>query len=479
MPRKTEPERPERLPIKLHPVSNGELVPRPMSPSTEAAVALSWQRVESAARATGMGRRAFLRSSSGAATVLLALNHATGCGGGRYAVSEASTLDPERADREVGGDELIFDVQTHHVETERRWWNSDRPHLGGFLSTTPQAQCGDAEWARCFSRDVWMREVFADSDTDLAVLSALWGDDEINALHAEEIAMTRDRAAELGERVRIHVPVRPRLLGDGLEDAMAGMNEAWRPSAWKLYPVWGPDGHGYRLDEDVAHRMVTQGIALGVPLFAIHKGLPLMGQDPSYASALDVGVLARAHPEATFLIYHSGFEQPELENAYDSTATRGVDALLRGLEANGIGREGNVYAELGSAWRECMRHPDHAAHMMGKLLVRLGEDRILWGTDAIWYGSPQDQIQAFRAFEITEAFQREHGYPAITREAKAKIFGLNAARVYGVDAGAVRAMRGADPLGRARAEYARAPDPSFSTYGPRTRRELLRLGDHH
>ena len=41
----------------------------------------------------------------------------------------------------------------------------------------------------------------------------------------------------------------------------------------------------------------------------------------------------------------------------------------------------------------------------------MGEDRVLWGTDAIWYGSPQPQIMAFRAFEISPEFQEQFGYP--------------------------------------------------------------------
>jgi len=46
-----------------------------------------------------------------------------------------------------------------------------------------------------------------------------------------------------------------------------------------------------------------------------------------------------------------------------------------------------------------MSSPDEAAHVLGKLLSRVGEDRVLWGTDGIWYGSPQPQIMAFRAFQ--------------------------------------------------------------------------------
>ena len=57
----------------------------------------------------------------------------------------------------------------------------------------------------------------------------------------------------------------------------------------------------------------------------------------------------------------------------------------------------------------------------------------MWGTDCIWYGSPQDQIAAFRAFEITPEFQERFGYPELTAERKAKILGLNALRVFGIE----------------------------------------------
>jgi uncharacterized protein len=80
-----------------------------------------------------------------------------------------------------------------------------------------------------------------------------------------------------------------------------------------------------------------------------------------------------------------------------------------------------------------MGSPEDVRRVLGKVLVAVGEDNVLWGTDSIWFGSPQDQIQAFRAFEITEEYQERFGYPALTPELKAKVLGLNAARLYGVD----------------------------------------------
>jgi predicted TIM-barrel fold metal-dependent hydrolase len=90
-----------------------------------------------------------------------------------------------------------------------------------------------------------------------------------------------------------------------------------------------------------------------------------------------------------------------------------------------------------------LRRPHEAAHVLGKLLLAVGEDRIVWGTDSVWYGAPQPLIDAFRAFTIPERLQEEHGYPPLTPAAKDKILGLNAAPVYGVDLDVARASRDA------------------------------------
>jgi hypothetical protein len=98
-----------------------------------------------------------------------------------------------------------------------------------------------------------------------------------------------------------------------------------------------------------------------------------------------------------------------------------------------IGPNENVYAELGSTWWYIMRYPVQAAHVLGKLLKYVGEDNVLWGTDCLFYGSPQDQIQALRSFKISEEFQERYGYPQLTRQIKHKLLGANGARLYGVE----------------------------------------------
>ena len=166
----------------------------------------------------------------------------------------------------------------------------------------------------------------------------------------------------------------------------------------------------------------------------------------------------------------------EKEGPYDEARTDGVDALITSLKQAGDGRNANVYAELGSTWRfVSTRDPDSAAHLLGKLFKHVGEDNVLWGTDSIWYGSPQDQIQAFRAFQISEQLRAAHGYREITPQLRRKVFGLNAAKPYGLDAAALSRQAAADPVARSRAAYAERPNPSFATYGPRTRREFANL----
>lgn len=471
--RKSDRETPPLLPIKLGPTSNGEYAPIPPPPALRWVQSESLRRADASARRLGLSRRDFLRSSAGAATVLLTLNELTGCGGS-YQLPKEAALDPEVADAALKGDEFIFDVQTHHVSTERQWWNATSPNLSRFLKTLPKGRCSSNHYLDCFDRDHYLKEVFLDSDTDMAVVSALWGTREMNALLPEEAIKTRERVEQMegSPRLLLHGVVWGKAHSPSQNaEHMRRLVEEFKVQAFKLYPVWSPDGEGYRMDDpNTGLRLLQQGLDAGLSIFAIHKGLPV--SERAFVSPIDIGPAAKAAPRATLLIYHSGYDPSREEGPFDPNATTGVDALIRSLKESGIGKDGNVYAELGSVWRELMKAPDQAAHVLGKLLAHLGPDRILWGTDAIWYGSPQDQIQAFRTFQISREFQERYGYPALNDETRRKIFGLNAARVYGVNVAEIRRAQAFDPVARAREEYRNAPDPSFVSHGPRTLEEF-------
>ena len=153
----------------------------------------------------------------------------------------------------------------------------------------------------------------------------------------------------------------------------------------------------------------------------------------------------------------------------------GINRLISSMLAAGVGPNQNVYAELGTTWWSVMGSPDQAAHVLGKLLKHVGENNVLWGTDALFYGAPQDQIQAFRAFQISQEYQERFGYPALTDEIKRKVLGLNALRLHDVDPITAKCQFTRDEL-----EQIRQTLPTGNEmFGPRTTSDLRAYVGHH
>jgi hypothetical protein len=336
------------------------------------------------------------------------------------------TIDPAAATTVLDGRGTVMDVQLHFLDPER---NRDGWGLG-----FPQGRCGERDARLCFTQDRFLDLIFDQSDTTHGVLSGLplAGADTPFAIDVMDRARQALAArGDPGRRLLLQAPVFP--ASGPLEaalDQMASDAAAYPVAAWKTY-THSPGV--YRLDDARGDALLAQAVALGRPIVAVHKGL---AGESAAGSPADVGPAAAAHPDAVLVVYHSGYETSAPEGPYrpgaPARSLRGVDRLIASLAGSGIGPGGNVYAELGSTWFNLTRDLDAAAHVLGKLLTHLGPERILWGTDSIWYGSPQGQIDAFRTFEISEAFQERYGYPALTDEAKALILGGNARRLYGV-----------------------------------------------
>jgi uncharacterized protein len=334
----------------------------------------------------------------------------------------------------------------------------------------------------CFSITHFMEEVFLKSDTSMVVLSALPIAPEGSPMSADLMDEARRVAEALchDQRVLLHAQALPNVgdLSANL-DAMAATAERYRIVAWKIftnYPdLYDGSGNAWRLDDgdpklaQVGNAFIAQAAQLGVPTITAHKGLAnTLGYSSTHASPVDFGPAARAHPDVRFIAYHSGYEAGVPEGPYEeATAGIGVNRLIASMLASGVGPNQNIYAELGTTWWSLMGSPDQAAHVLGKLLKYVGEDNVLWGTDALFYGAPQDQIQALRAFQITPEYQERFGYPALTDEIKRKILGLNALRLHDVDPVTVPCPFTREELERIRFEIPTGPQ----TYGPRTSAE--------
>ena len=465
----------QRLPIKLDSTSNGEFAPLPLSTANHAANQLAQENASANARHLHLGRRAFMVSLCGAASTLLAFNKANsafGKHGGYFDVPADAALDPQLAQAALDGTEFIFDVQGHYV----------RP--GGAQAL--KARCTvahenlDRDYMHCIGADQFIKDVFLDSDTDMMVLSFVPSQRDAEPLSIEEADATRQIIEDMqgSPRLLLHGRVNPNQDGD--LQAMDELAERWQVSAWKTYTQWGPHGQGFFMtDENSGIPFVENARRLGIKNICIHKGIPFGQESYQHSLCDDIGPIARLFPDVNFLIYHSGWVPGKAEGPYDPQHNEGLDSLIRSLQASEIPRNSNVYAELGSTWRGLMRDPNSAAHAIGKLLKYVGEDNVLWGTDSIWYGSPQDQIQAFRTFQISPEWQERYGYPALTPAVRAKIFGLNAIRPYPVRPDLMQRIAATDHIGVQKSVYQTQPDPHFATHGPKTRREFLELLRQH
>jgi predicted TIM-barrel fold metal-dependent hydrolase len=440
----------KRLPIKLDSTSNGEFVPVPLTETNRAANRLAHEAASAFSKKLSLGRRRFLTSACGAASTLLAFNAANaaaGRSGGFFDIAKDAALDKPLARVQVGPakDEFIFDVQGHFIDTPK----------------------GNAK-----SAEVFVKDVFMDSDTDVMVLSFVPSsrDAEPVTIQAADALRRIVDKLEGTHRLLLHGRVQPNQPGD--LEGMDELKEKWGVSAWKTYTQYGPGGRGYFLSDDIGIRFIERARKLGVKNIAVHKGLPFGQQSYEHSQCSDIGVVAKRFPDVNFLIYHSGFVTAVPEQAYQP-GRDGIDTLVSSLQKNSVSPGSNVYAELGSTWRFLMRDPEQAAHALGKLLLYVGANNILWGTDSIWYGSPQDQIQAFRTFQIAPHLREQHGYAEITPDLRAKIFGRNAAKVYGLSPADVKKYTSRDSVSGARTAYLENPQPHFETYGPKTRRDFL------
>jgi predicted TIM-barrel fold metal-dependent hydrolase len=462
-------------PIAFYAGSNGELAPPPVTATDRLAEQRYRELVDDNARRLGVSRRDFITSACGSAAALLVINQTYGCGkngkGGNYAVDKTTTLDRDAACERVGGDNFVFDVHTHHVDTTRDWEKHN--FLGGPMRNDPQGGCGEANKLACWSAEHFVREVFVKSETTVACLTLFPGlTVEARPLFDREAAATRELVDRLARspRLVIHGMVSPDL-GPGQLDDMQRMVEQSRVVAWKVYPQYG----GWRLDDPkVGVPFLERARKLDVKLICAHKGItfpPIVGA-PRFGSPEDFGPAAVMFPDLSFLAYHSGYEPNVAEGPYDPNG-RGVDRLIRSVLDAKLPPGKNVYADLGTTWRLLMTKPVDAAHVLGKLLVHLGPDNVLWGTDSLWHGTPQGQIEAFRAFEIPRELQDKHGYPALTKELKAKILGLNAARVYKIDPALARCAIREDALEQQRVEHDAAPELRTGALGPRTHGEYV------
>jgi predicted TIM-barrel fold metal-dependent hydrolase len=179
----------------------------------------------------------------------------------------------------------------------------------------------------------------------------------------------------------------------------------------------------------------------------------------AYAKVDDVAKTAKDWPQLNFVIYHSAFRYTGgtwdigWEQFRQSGRIDWVTDLAQIPQKFGVT---NIYGDLGQIFAQStIAEPRLCAAMLGQLIQGLGADHVVWGTDAIWTGSPQWQIEALRRLEIPEDMQKKYGFNplgAADGPVKRAIFGENSARLYNFTA-AQRADLKTDKVALAKMNY--------------------------
>jgi hypothetical protein len=423
----------------------------------------------------GLSRRDFLRTGGGMATSLLAMNAVFGP---FFDVLPVEAVEPVAFQERAGTPFFVFDVQLHYVsagydptdaEAGRKGAVSRQALLGlrqrgrrvNPKLASDRGTMADLGWEN------FVKEVFLDSETAIGLISTPPGPYPQEAVvPPKEMTHIRDEINRVTQsrRMLAHGLVSPQL-GQADLDFMDQQASTLKVDAWKAYTGAAAKGfdRGWFLDDEkLAYPMLERARKLGVRRFCVHKGLPL-GPVADYNHPRDVIKAARDFPEIDFLLYHAGLLGV---NAAKSSGEVPWTTEFCQMKKKEPGLR-NIYMELGSTFGQLVTtNPTACAHLLGQLVDAFGSDHVLWGTDSIWYGTPQWQIEAFRRFEIPGALIDAHRYAPLTRAMKEQIFGLNAARVFGVDVNARRNELPGDYVSRMKMAYLdEGPAPSHRWYG--------------
>src|ERR1700683_1670040 len=413
-----QPDRP--LPLLAGPITNGEFVPAGPTARDRAVNMLIRASIDDAARRTSLDRRRFLQGA-GAVAASLAAFELTGCAtspashgetgargrGGRYRVPPPHEV--ESCQKALQSNSFVFDVHTHHVIPTGPWVD-DAPDTTSLVLSMLPAGCTDSDQLDCVDRANYLHDIFLASDTTVAMLTDVPNSGPSNAPITS--GLTDGGASRLLVENIIAPNVGP---VSATLDEMSNAVAAGPPAAFKVYTAWSPSGQGYSLeDPTIGLPTVQHAHDLGINVFVAHKGLPLVNFDPAFNHPEDVVAVSRQFPDMQFVVYHAAWDPSHIEGPYDPDAIIGIDTLLAALDRHAVPPNDNVWVDIATLWRQLLTTPDQAAHALGKVLSRGGEQRVLWGTDPIWYGSPEPQIMAMRTFEITPEFQEAYSYPALT-----------------------------------------------------------------
>jgi len=438
-----------RTPIPTRFVSSDEFLPSPQTPKQREVQARLTDLGTMLARQQGVSRRRFFGTAAGMASAFVAMNDVYGpLFGASLAEAATPELANERAKALSG--EFVMDMHTHFLRDDTR--------LEGFVRS--REAVGKAGWNPALAGKPqtlddlkfanYFKEIYFDSDTKVALVSGSGSEEPRDWFLTNEMkADARARVNKLtgSKRMFAHAIFMPGMPGwmDDVDRAIAEL----KPDSFKGYTVGDNTNkdlarHPWRLDDEkLLYPFYEKLVKAGLVNVCVHKGLfppETSARYPHlipYADVRDVGKAAKDWPQLNFIVYHSAFRYTGgayVAGMQQFEKTGRVDWVTDLAEIPAKYGVTNVYGDLGQIFAQStVAEPRLCAAMMGMLVKGLGADHVVWGTDAVWTGSPQWQIEALRRLEIPEDMQRKHGFTALgpaDGAVKRAIFGENSARLY-------------------------------------------------
>ncbi len=434
-------------PIPAQSVSSDEFMPLPQTPKQREYESRVKDLGMSMAKRQGMSRRAFFKTASGMAAAFVAMNDTYGP---IFGVSRAEAATPEKADERAKrySKQFIMDMHTHYL----------RPGTKIMTFVNQRNAVGKAGWNAALGEKEqtiedlmfqnYIKEIYLDSDTKVACISGAPSEKPedwflTNKMKADTRANVNAIAGS--RRMLAHAIFTPGY--DGWMEQIDNDIATLRPDSMKGYTVGDNTNkdlskHPWLLDDEkLVYPAYEKFLKAGLKNVCIHKGLfspALEKQFPHllrHAMVDDVGKAAKDWPQLNFVIYHGAYRLGPVKDAWSQFERTGRVDWVSDL-ADVPARHGvkNVYADVGQLFAQTtIAEPRLSAAMMGILIKGLGADHVCWGTDAIWTGAPQWQIEALRRLEIPEDMRKKYGFKPLgpaDGPVKNAIFGANNARLY-------------------------------------------------
>ncbi len=229
-----------KTPVPTQMISNGEFTPMPQTKQQKQVEERILNLADTLGKKQGMDRRRFLTSSAGLAAGFLAMNEVFGP---VFGVSSAEAADKEMADeraRSLAG-QFIFDDQTHMVHDG--FEQEGLLGLGLFAAENWNPTLQDEELTLAYYKfDNYMRQIYINSDTKVALLSgAPFDDPSWNFMSNEAIVDTVAMVNKLAGTRRMygHHVITPGQDG-WMEEVDKALENGARMDGWKSYTIGDP-----------------------------------------------------------------------------------------------------------------------------------------------------------------------------------------------------------------------------------------------